>query len=57
VFAIDFLILNYLGMQPVTPTHTLIARIGTIYYFLFFLGMPIYSKIDSTKPEPERVTA
>ena len=57
VFAADFVMLNYLGMNPVTPTHTLLARIGTIFYYFFFLGMPIYSRIDPTKPEPERVTA
>jgi ubiquinol-cytochrome c reductase cytochrome b subunit len=57
LFAIAFVVLNYLGMQPVSPMHTLVARIGTIYYFLFFLGMPIYSRMDSTKPEPERVTS
>jgi len=28
----------------------------TIYYFLFFLTMPYWSKIDKCKPVPERVT-
>jgi ubiquinol-cytochrome c reductase cytochrome b subunit len=32
------------------------AQVGTIYYFAFFLLMPIYSKIDKTKPVPERVS-
>jgi len=31
--------------------------IGTAYYFLFFLLMPWYSRIDSHKPEPSRVTS
>jgi len=56
LFVIDFIVLGYLGMQPATPGRTLVAQIGTIYYFLFFLAMPIYSKIDKTKPVPERVT-
>jgi ubiquinol-cytochrome c reductase cytochrome b subunit len=56
LFAIDFLVMNYLGMHEPNPTRTLIARFGTVYYFLFFLGMPIYSKLDKTKPVPERVT-
>ncbi len=56
LFVIDFLVLGYLGMKPATPGRTLVAQIGTIYYFLFFLAMPIYSKIDKTKPVPERVT-
>jgi ubiquinol-cytochrome c reductase cytochrome b subunit len=56
LFAVDFMMLNYLGMHPVTPTHTLLARIGTVYYYFFFLAMPIYSKMIPTKPVPERVT-
>jgi ubiquinol-cytochrome c reductase cytochrome b subunit len=32
------------------------AQIFTTLYFLFFLLMPWYSKIDKTKPVPERVT-
>ncbi|MDR0564354.1 MAG: cytochrome bc complex cytochrome b subunit [Azoarcus sp.] len=34
----------------------LIAQIFTVYYFLFFLTMPYWSKIDKCKPVPERVT-
>jgi ubiquinol-cytochrome c reductase cytochrome b subunit len=56
VFAVTFVVLAYLGMQPSTPTKTMIARIFTGVYFAFFLLMPIYSKIDKTKPVPERVT-
>ena len=57
IFAVDFLMLCYLGMHKPSPLYTLLARLGTIYYFLFFLAMPIYTKIDKTKPVPERVTA
>jgi len=57
IFAADFLMLCYLGMHKPSPLYTLLARLGTIYYFLFFLAMPIYTKIDKTKPVPERVTA
>ena len=56
IFAITFVVLAYLGMQPATPTKTLLARIFTAIYFAFFLLMPLYSKIDKTKPVPERVT-
>jgi len=27
-----------------------------VIYFLFFLLMPIYTKLDKTKPVPDRVT-
>ncbi|ROR29664.1 cytochrome b [Inmirania thermothiophila] len=56
LFAVAFLILGYLGMLPPTPARTLVARICTVIYFAFFVLMPLYSKIDKTKPVPERVT-
>ena len=55
IFAIAFILLSYLGGQPVTDLNTLLARIGAIIYFGFFLGMPFYTKWEKTKPVPERV--
>ncbi len=55
-FAISFLALGYLGMQPVTPTYTMAARVFATVYFAFFLLMPWYTSIDKTKPVPTRVT-
>ncbi len=56
VFAVTFVVLAWLGMQGSTPVKTLLAQIFTTIYFLFFLLMPWYSKIDKTKPVPERLT-
>jgi ubiquinol-cytochrome c reductase cytochrome b subunit len=56
LFVVDFIMLGYLGVKPTTDLYKLLAQIGTIYYFAFFLLMPIYSKMDKTKPVPERVT-
>ncbi|MCP3670930.1 MAG: cytochrome b [Gammaproteobacteria bacterium] len=56
LFVIDFIMLGYLGVKPTTDLYKLMAQIGTAYYFAFFLLMPIYSKMDKTKPVPERVT-
>ena len=56
VFIISFLVLGYLGTQPATPILTNFARVFSILYFLFFLLMPFYSKMDRTKPVPDRVT-
>ncbi len=56
LFALDFIMLGFLGMKPTTTLYTILARVGTIYYFAFFLLMPIYSQMDKTKPVPERVT-
>ncbi len=56
IFVISFVSLGYLGTQPATPVATGFAQLFSILYFAFFILMPWYSKIDKTKPEPERVT-
>jgi len=68
VFVVVFLILGYLGTEATNvwgqagawlggaERATVVARICTVIYFLFFLLMPWYTKIDSVKPVPERVT-
>jgi len=57
IFVVVFFILGYLGILPPTPGRTLLSQICTVYYFAFFLLMPIYSKIDKCQPEPDRVTS
>jgi ubiquinol-cytochrome c reductase cytochrome b subunit len=56
VFVVSFLILGYLGVLPPTPGRTLVAQICTVVYFLFFLLMPVFTKLDRTLPVPDRVT-
>jgi ubiquinol-cytochrome c reductase cytochrome b subunit len=56
LFAISFVALGYLGLQPVSAASTLASRIFATIYFLFFLLMPIYTRWDRTKPVPDRVT-
>ncbi|AKH20900.1 cytochrome b [Sedimenticola thiotaurini] len=56
MFVVVFVLLGWLGTQAATPLLTLLAQICTVLYFAFFLLMPIYSKLDKTKPVPERVT-
>ncbi len=68
-FVIAFLVLGYLGTEPTNvwgqfgswlggaDRATVAARIFTIVYFLFFVLMPWYTRVDKTKPEPERVTS
>jgi ubiquinol-cytochrome c reductase cytochrome b subunit len=56
LFVIAFIGLGILGILPSTPVYTLIARILSAVYFAFFLLMPWYTRNDSTKPVPERVT-
>ncbi len=56
LFVIAFIGLGILGILPATPLYTWIARILSVVYFAFFLLMPWYTKNDSVKPVPERVT-
>lgn len=56
LFVISFVALGYIGTQPPTPAKALFAQLFSAIYFGFFIFMPIYSKYDKTKPEPERVT-
>ena len=57
IFAVSFVVLAWLGMQPASDFYTLLSQIFTILYFAFFILMPIYSSMDKTKPVPERVTS
>ncbi|MAW32871.1 MAG: cytochrome b [Proteobacteria bacterium] len=68
VFVLSFLTLGYLGVKPTSvwgqfgawlggaDRAVVVAQICTAVYFLFFFLMPWYTKMDKTKPEPERVT-
>ncbi len=56
LFVIAFVGLGVLGILPSTPLYTLIAQVLSVVYFAFFLLMPWYTKNDTTKPVPERVT-
>jgi ubiquinol-cytochrome c reductase cytochrome b subunit len=56
IFTVSFITLGYLGANPPSVLGTMVARGCAILYFLFFLGMPVYSRLDPTKPVPERVS-
>jgi len=56
LFVISFFVLGYLGVQAPTTLLTRMAQFFTLVYFAFFLLMPWYSRLDKTKPVPERVT-
>jgi len=67
-FLVAFFVLGYLGTVPTNvwgqfgswlggaERATVAARIFTVVYFLFFVLMPWYTRIDRTRPEPERTT-
>ncbi len=55
-FALSFVALGYLGLQPADPLHVLVARVFTMIFFAYFWLMPVYSKLDHVKVVPERVS-
>jgi len=62
IFVVAFVILGYLGTKSPQAINLILfpnvywAQIFTIVYFAFFALMPWYTKLDKTKPVPERVT-
>jgi ubiquinol-cytochrome c reductase cytochrome b subunit len=55
ILVISFIGLGYLGALPLSDTRTLFARVFSVGYFGFFVGLWIISKNENTKPVPERV--
>ena len=55
-FVISFVSLGVLGVLPAEGIYISLARFFGLIYFAFFILMPYYSKIDKTKPVPNRVT-
>ncbi|MBP6019343.1 MAG: cytochrome bc complex cytochrome b subunit [Burkholderiaceae bacterium] len=56
IFIVNFLILGYLGTQPPSPVFNVMSQIGTVIYLAFFLAMPVWSRLGTFKPVPDRVT-
>ena len=56
LFVVAFAILGWLGMQAGSTTQTWVARGLTFFYFAFFITMPIWTRLGTFKPVPERVT-
>ena len=56
VFAVSFVVLGFLGLQPATGLYTLMARIATVAYFGFFIYLYIYTGNEKSKPVPDRLT-
>ena len=56
IFCISFVILGVLGVLAPTPGRTLLSQVCTVLYFAYFILMPFYTRMEKTKPVPERVT-
>jgi len=55
IFTISFIGLGYLGTLGLTPMNIIFSRIFTTLYFLFFILMPLYTRCEIERPEPDRV--
>lgn len=55
MFVISFIGLGYLGALPLSDSRTFFARVYSVGYFGFFLGLWWISKNEKTKPVPERI--
>ncbi|HEY0720361.1 MAG TPA: cytochrome b N-terminal domain-containing protein [Gammaproteobacteria bacterium] len=56
VFAVSFVVLGWLGVQPSTPGKTMLAQLFTFLYFAYFFSLMFIHKFEKSKPVPERVT-
>jgi ubiquinol-cytochrome c reductase cytochrome b subunit len=66
LFVVWFIVLMVLGIMVPGPlfaqkslawfTNELVALVGTLFYFGFFLLMPWWSQLGTPKPVPDRVT-
>lgn len=56
LFVLDFFILMYVGGMPAEGVYVLISRVGTAYWFLFFLVIaPLVSLTEKTLPMPKSI--
>jgi ubiquinol-cytochrome c reductase cytochrome b subunit len=55
IFVLSVVLLGYLGTVSVSPVRLLLARVGTILYFLYFVLMPLYSRSEKSRPLPIRI--
>ncbi len=53
LFFLNFLVLGYVGMKPPFGIMLLIGRIATIYYFLYFILLPMIPAFEKVKPLPK----
>jgi ubiquinol-cytochrome c reductase cytochrome b subunit len=56
VFCVCFVTLGVLGVLPPSPGRALLSQVCTFTYFANFILMPFYTRMERTKPVPDRVT-
>ncbi len=43
LFAAMFVVLGYLGVKSPTPERTILSQLATVYYFAYFIQMPMFT--------------
>ncbi len=57
IFAIDCLVLGYMGALPAEGIYIIIGRVATVYYFAhFLLVIPLLAKFEKTKSLPKSIS-
>ncbi len=57
LFVLNFLLLTYLGAQVAEGIFVLLSKVGTAYYFAYFLIiLPIVSRIETPAPLPASIS-
>jgi len=57
LFVLNFILLTYLGAQPAEGIYVVLSKVGTAYYFLYFLViLPIIGRIETPKPLPASIS-
>jgi ubiquinol-cytochrome c reductase cytochrome b subunit len=57
IFVVDVLMLGYMGAMPAEGIYLVLARVGTIYYFLHFIVvLPVVGLLEKTDPIPMSIS-
>ena len=57
LFVINFVLLTYLGSAPAEGVYVLLAKIGTAYYFLYFLViLPLLGRLETPRALPASIS-
>ena len=57
IFVLDVLMLGYMGAMPAEGIYLVLARVGTIYYFLHFVVvLPVVGLLEKTEPIPMSIS-
>ena len=55
LFAAMFVVLGYLGVKSPTPERTILSQLATVYYFAYFIQMPMFTNPHSKPTSPVKI--